>query len=111
MPNSFFRLRFTVPYTSILRGTVKQSAAAAGISLLAACTTVSTVGSRQDGHLILTSRARYSFTSWTHVKNAGLKHAAAYCKARDAQLHVVAVHTDSVWGVTDEMVEVVFDCF
>jgi hypothetical protein len=40
-----------------------------------------------------------------------LKHAAAYCDARNAQLHVVAVHTDSVWGVTDEMVEVVFDCF
>lgn len=90
---------------------MKQSAAAAGITLLAACTTVSTVGSRQDGHLSLTSRARNSFTSWSHVKSAGLKHAAAYCDARNAQLHVVAVHTDSVWGVTDEMVEVVFDCF
>ena len=111
MSNSFFRLQLTVPSAAIWRGTVKQGAAAAGISLLAACTTVSTVGLRQDGHLSLTSRARNSFTSWSHVKNVGLKRATAYCNARNAQLHVVTVHTDSVWGVSNEMVEVVFDCF
>jgi hypothetical protein len=27
------------------------------------------------------------------------------------QLHVVAVHTQGVWGVTDQMIEVVFDCY
>ncbi|HEY2000125.1 hypothetical protein [Paraburkholderia sp.] len=90
---------------------MKRGTLLAGLSMLAACTSVSDVGSRQDGHLTLSSRARCSLTSWNHVKNVGLKHAAAYCKAQKSQVHVVAVHTEGVWGVTDQVVEVVFDCY
>ena len=88
------------------RGTLLWS-----ISLLSACTTVSNVDSRQDGHLTLMSRARWSLTSWNHVRTVGMKHAAAYCKDQGRQLHVVAVHTTGVWGVTDQEIEVVFDCY
>lgn len=93
------------------RAAIKRSAFLASISLLSACTAVSQVDSRQDGHLSLTSRARWSLTSWTHVKNVGVKRAASYCEEKHAQSHVVAVHTQSVWGVTNETVEVVFDCY
>ncbi|SDH63912.1 hypothetical protein [Paraburkholderia phenazinium] len=90
---------------------VKRSAVLAGIGVLSACTAVSPIDSRQDGHLTVMSRARWSLTSWNHVRNAGVKHAAAYCKAQDRQLHLVAVHTQGVWGVTDQTIEVVFDCY
>lgn len=90
---------------------MKRSAVLASISLLSACTAVSQVDSRQDGHLTLTTRARWSVTSWTHVKNVGVKRAASYCEAKHAQSHIVAVHTESIWGVTNEAVEVVFDCY
>lgn len=90
---------------------MKSSTLLASIGLLSACTAVSPVDSRQDGHLSLTSRARWSLTSWNHVRVVGVKHAAAYCKAQDRQLHVVAVHTEGVLGVTDQMIEVVFDCY
>jgi hypothetical protein len=90
---------------------MKRSAFLASVSLLSACTAVSQVNSRQDGHLILTSRACWSLTSWNHVKNVGVKRAASYCEAKQAQSHIVAVHTESVWGVTNETVEVVFDCY
>jgi hypothetical protein len=92
-------------------GTARKGLFIAGISVLAACTTVSNVDSRRDGHLILTSKARWSLTSWNHVKNVGLRHAAAYCEAHNTQFHLVAVHTDGVWGATDQAIEVVFDCF
>jgi hypothetical protein len=92
-------------------GTARQGICIAGISVLAACTTVSNVDSRRDGHLILTSKARWSLISWNHVKNVGLKRAAAYCKTQNSQFHLVAVHTEGVWGATDQVVEVVFDCF
>jgi len=116
MSNAFLNRQFSGHTLAVLSayswaGAAKRSALLAGISLLGACTAISTVDSRQDGHLTLTSRARCSFTSWNHVKNVGLKHAAAYCKAQQTQFHLVAVHTEGVWGVTDQMVEVVFDCF
>jgi hypothetical protein len=104
------RALFTV-HSPPEREAMKRCALLASISLLSACTTVSPVDSRQDGHLTLTSRARWSLTSWNHVKNVGLKRAASYCKERNAQPHIVAVHTESVWGVTDEAIEVVFDCY
>jgi hypothetical protein len=93
------------------RMAMRRSAYLASIGVLSACTTVSTVDSRQDGHLTLMSRARWSLTSWNHVRTVGMKHAAAYCKDQDKQLHVVALHTEGVWGVTDQTVEVVFDCY
>ncbi|RFU46001.1 hypothetical protein D0B32_20290 [Paraburkholderia sp. DHOC27] len=96
---------------SVFSGAARKSMCIAGISVLAACTTVSNVDARRDGHLILTSKARWSIISWNHVKNVGLKRAAAYCKAQNAQYHLVAVHTEGVWGATDQVVEVVFDCF
>jgi hypothetical protein len=116
MPNVFLNRHsaghaFGMLPASILAGAAKRSVFLAGIGLLAACTSVSEVGSRQDGHLALTSKARCSLTSWSHVKNVGLKRAEAYCRAQSSQFHLVAVHTDGVWGVTDQMVEVVFDCF
>jgi hypothetical protein len=96
---------------SLWRVAMRRSACLASIGVLSACTAVSNVDSRQDGHLTLVSRARWTFTSWNHVRTVGMKHAAAYCKAQDRELHVVAVHTGSVWGVTDEEIEVVFDCY
>jgi hypothetical protein len=90
---------------------MRRSACLAGIGVLSACTTVSNVDSRQDGHLTVMSRARWSLTSWNHVRTVGIKHAAAYCKAQNRQLHVVAVHTEGVWGATDQVIEVVFDCY
>ena len=96
---------------SLWRVAMRRSACLASIGVLSACTTVSNVDSRQDGHLTLTSRARWSLISWNHVRTVGMKQATAYCKAQDRQLHVVAVHTNGVWGVTDQTVEVVFDCF
>lgn len=98
-------------HASLWHAAMRRSVCFAGIGVLSACTTVSNIDSRQDGHLILMSRARWSLTSWNHVRTVGMKHAAAYCKAQDRQLHVVAVHTDGVWGVTDQAIEVVFDCF
>jgi len=90
---------------------MRRSACLAGIGVLSACTTVSNVDSRHDGHLTVMSRARWSLTSWNHVRTVGIKHAAAYCKAQNRELHVVAVHTEGVWGATDQVIEVVFDCY
>jgi hypothetical protein len=89
---------------------MKRSACLAGIGVLSACTTVSNVDSRQDGHLTLMSRTRWTLTSWNHVRTVGMKHAAAYCEAHDRPFHAVAVHADGVWGATDQIIEVVFDC-
>jgi hypothetical protein len=116
MPNVFSHRRFagralTLYAASVWTGTARKGICIAGISLLAACTTVSNVDSRRDGHLLLTSKARWSFTSWNHVKNVGLRHAAAYCKAQNTEFHLIAVHTNGVWGATDQTIEVVFDCF
>lgn len=116
MPNVFTHRRFaghvfTLYPASAWTDTARKGICIAGISVLAACTTVSNVDSWRDGHLMLTSKARWSITSWNHVKNVGVKHAAAYCKARDTQFHLVAVHTEGVWGATDQVIEVVFDCF
>jgi hypothetical protein len=100
-----------VLHVPLWRLAMRRSAYLASIGVLSACTTVSSVDSRQDGHLTLMSRARWSLTSWNHVRSVGMKHAAAYCKDQGKQLHVVAVHTQGVWGVTDQMIEVIFDCY
>jgi hypothetical protein len=107
----FQELRFMMLHASLWRVAMKRSACLAGIGVLSACTTVSNINSRQDGHLTLVSRTRWSLTSWNHVRTVGMKHAAAYCEAQDRQFHAVAVHTDGVWGATDQMIEVVFDCY
>jgi hypothetical protein len=98
-------------HASLWRAATRKSACLAGISVLSACTAVSDVNSRQDGHLGVMSRARWSLTSWNHVRSVGMKHAESYCREHHKQVHVVAVHTNSVLGVTNEAVEVVFDCY
>jgi hypothetical protein len=97
-------------HASTFKDTIKRGAFFAGVSLLTACTTVSKVDSAQSGQLVLTSKARCPLTPWNHVKNVGLQHAAAYCRGRNAQLHTIAVHTYGVWSVTDQTIEIVFEC-
>lgn len=87
----------------------------AGIGVLAACTAactaVSGVDRKQNGYLSLTSRGRTSLTSWNSIRNAGLKHAKAYCGDQDKQMHTVEVHTNGVRSAGNQTVEVVFECF
>ncbi|MFP6559578.1 hypothetical protein WJ542_14920 [Paraburkholderia sp. B3] len=89
---------------------MKRSILWAGLSMLAACTSVTDVNSRQDGHLTVTSRARWDMVSWNRVRNAGLKEAQAYCRKRRQELHTVEIHSEGLRGVTPQTVEVVFDC-
>lgn len=83
----------------------------AGVSVLAACTSVGEVNSRQDGHLMVTSRARWDIVSWNHVRSAGIDRARTYCRKRKQEMHAVEVHSEGVRGVTTQSVDVVFDCF
>lgn len=78
--------------------------------MLAACTSVSGVISRQDGHFTVTSRARWDLVSWNRVRSAGLKEAQTYCRKRRKEMHAVEVHSEGLRGVTAQTVEVVFDC-
>ncbi len=78
--------------------------------MLTACTSVTGINSRQDGHLSVTSRARWDIVSWNRVRNAGIKEAQAYCDKRKKELHTVEVHSEGLRGVTAQTVEVVFDC-
>jgi hypothetical protein len=93
-----------------IKDAIKRGAFFAGVSLLAACTTVSKIDSAQSGQLVLTSKARCPLTTWNHVRNVGLHRAEAYCRGRNAQLHTIAVHTYGVWSVTDQTVEIIFEC-
>lgn len=83
----------------------------ASVGLMAACTSVTDVNSRRDGHLVVVSRARWDFVSWNRVKNAGIDEARSYCHKRKKQLHAVDLHTEGVRGVTKQTVEVTFECF
>jgi hypothetical protein len=82
----------------------------AGVGMLAACTSVTDVNSRQDGHLTVTSRARWEIVPWNRVKNAGIKEAQTYCHKYKKELHTVDIHSEGLRGVTPQTVEVVFDC-
>jgi hypothetical protein len=81
-----------------------------GVSMLAACTSVTAVNSRQDGHLTVTSRARWDIVSWNRVRSAGLDEAEDYCVKRKKQMHTVEIHSEGLRGVTSQTVEVIFDC-
>ncbi|WP_233863039.1 hypothetical protein [Paraburkholderia adhaesiva] len=83
----------------------------AGVGVLAACTSVTDVNSRQDGHLMVTSRARWEIVSWNRVKNAGIDEARTYCQKHKKEMHTVEVHSEGIRGVTTQSVDVVFDCF
>jgi len=90
---------------------MKRSILLAAVGVLAACTAVTDVSSRRDGHLTVTSRARWNIVPWNRVKNAGMKQAQGWCSKHDKTMHAVGVHTEGVRGVTRQTVEVVFDCF
>jgi hypothetical protein len=90
---------------------MKKCIVLAGVGMLTACTAVSPVSTRENGYLSVTSRARISLTSWNSVRNAGRKHATAYCKEQNKRMHAIDVHTNGVRGVTDETIEIVFECF
>jgi hypothetical protein len=81
-----------------------------GVGMLTACTSVTGVNSRQDGHLSVTSRARWDFVSWNHVRSTSLKEAQAYCHKRKKEMHAIQVHSEGLRGVTSQTVEVIFDC-
>ncbi|MCG5077385.1 hypothetical protein [Paraburkholderia tagetis] len=89
---------------------MKGSILLLGLSMLTACTSVTSVNSRQDGHLSLTSRARWDIVSWNHVRSAGFKEAQAYCHKQHKEMHAVDVHSEGLRGVTAQTVEVIFDC-
>jgi hypothetical protein len=82
----------------------------AGLGVLAACTAVSNVEVRYNGALMITSRARNSFASWNSIRNAGLKHATAYCSKQNKRMHTVDVHTNGVRGVDNESIDITFEC-
>ncbi|MFC5427588.1 MAG: hypothetical protein EPN70_04905 [Paraburkholderia sp.] len=82
----------------------------AGVSVLAACTSVTDVHSQQDGHLIVTSRARWNIVSWNRVRNAGIGEAQAYCKKFRKEMHTVEMHTEGLRDVTAQSVVLIFDC-
>jgi len=82
----------------------------AGIGMLAACTAVSGVDRKQNGYLSVTSHGRISLISWNAVRNAGIKHARAYCREQNKELHTVEIHTSGVRGAGTQTVEVIFEC-
>ena len=89
---------------------MKGSILLLGLSMLTACTAVTDVNSRQDGHLSVTSRARWDIVSWNRVRSAGFKEAQAYCHKQNKEMHAVEVHSEGLRGVTTQTVEVIFDC-
>ncbi|WP_237181349.1 hypothetical protein [Paraburkholderia tropica] len=97
-------------WCAIRREFMKGRVLLLGIGMLTACTSVTGVNSRQDGHLSVTSRARWDFVSWNHVRSASLKEAQAYCHKRKKEMHAIQVHSEGLRGVTSQTVEVIFDC-
>ncbi|WP_327203720.1 hypothetical protein [Paraburkholderia sp.] len=89
---------------------MKGSILLLGLGMLTACTSVTGINSRQDGHFSVTSRARWDIVSWNRVRSAGIKEAQAYCHKRKQEMHTVEVHSEGLRGVTAQTVEVVFDC-
>jgi hypothetical protein len=89
---------------------MKKCILLAGIGVLAACTAVSGVDRKQNGYLSVTSHGRISLISWNSVRNAGIKHAKAYCREQNKELHTVEIHTTGVRGAGTQSVEVVFEC-
>jgi len=83
----------------------------AALGVLTACTSVTDVSKRPDGHLIVTSRARWDIVSWNHVRTAGVDEAQAWCLKQKKTMHAVSVHSAGLRGVTTQSVEVIFDCF
>ncbi|WP_109481779.1 hypothetical protein [Paraburkholderia sp. C35] len=89
---------------------MKKCILLAGIGVLTACTAVTGVDRKQNGYLFVTSHGRFSLVSWNSVRNAGIKHARAYCREQNKELHTVEIHTNGVRGAGTQTVEVVFEC-
>jgi hypothetical protein len=71
---------------------------------------VSGISPTYDGHLAVTSFARWDLVSWNHVRKSGVKEAQAYCRKYHREMHEITVHSQGLRGVTRQSVEVVFDC-
>lgn len=56
-----------------------------GVSMLTACTSVTAINSKQDGHLHVTSRARWDIVSWNRVRSAGINEAEDYCEKQKSR--------------------------
>jgi len=80
------------------------------VSELAACTSVSDINATQDGHLAVTSVARWSLVSWNHVRRAGVKEARSYCREHHKEMHEIGLHSQGLRGVTRQSVQIVFEC-
>jgi len=80
------------------------------VTELAACTSVSDIRTTQDGHLAVTSLARWSLVSWNKVRRAGVKEAQHYCSKHHKEMHEVGLHSQGLRGVTRQSVKVVFEC-
>ncbi|MGT2471409.1 hypothetical protein [Paraburkholderia terrae] len=89
---------------------MKKCILLAGIGVLAACTAVSGVDRKQNGYLSITSHGRISLISWNSVRTAGIKHAKAYCREQNKEMHTVEIHTTGVRSAGTQAVEVVFEC-
>ena len=77
---------------------------------LGACTSVSGIKPTQDGHLAVTSFARWGLVSWNHVRRSGVHEAQTYCRKYDKQMHEITLHSEGLRGITRQSVQVVFDC-
>lgn len=82
----------------------------ATIGVLTACTSVSDINARNDGHFSVRCYSRSNLVTWNHIRKTGLRKAKAYCSQSSKEMHEVAVHSEGLRGVTQESVEVVFDC-
>ena len=89
---------------------MKKCILLAGIGVLAACTAVSGVDRKQNGYLSVTSHGRISLISWNSVRNAGIKHAKAYCREFFNDTATTEIYTNGVRGAGTQTVEVVFEC-
>lgn len=89
---------------------MKERIALLAIVTLGACTSVSGISPTADGHLAVTSFARWDLVSWNHVRKAGVKQADAYCRKYHKEMHEITLHSQGLRGVTRQSVEVVFDC-
>lgn len=80
------------------------------VGSLAGCTTASGIAPTHDGHLTVTSYARWDLVSWNHVHKNGVNEARAYCRKYHKEMHEITVHSRGLRGVTRQSVQVVFDC-
>ncbi|MFM0060998.1 hypothetical protein PQR64_35830 [Paraburkholderia phytofirmans] len=89
---------------------MKTKLAIAGLTILAACTTVSEVTPAGDGHYTVTTQVRGGMTPWGEVKASSLKRADEYCTQHGKQMHQVDMQTHGVRGWTPQEAELTFAC-